>query len=210
MAAITDYASLVAAIARKLADSDLTSTADEFIQLAEATFNRRLHNLEMEDTATTSTVADDPTLAFPAGFRQIRSLYLQTDPVTLLTYMTPDQLRTYYASSATGQPRNYTIMDDQIVLGPAPDGVYTVNLTSVGSVTALSSTNTTNWLLTKHPDLYLYAALMHAEVDGWNDDRAAGTFKPYVDEVIAEINAEGLRRRIGPGLRMRPSVIEVI
>lgn len=210
MAAITDYASLVAAIVRKLVDSDLTTTADEFIQLAEAMFNRRLNNLEMEATATTSTVASDPTLALPTAFRSIKSIYLETDPLVVLPYMTPDQLRTYWATSATGKPQNYSIISEQIVLGPTPDATYTVNLSYIRTLVALTSTNTTNWLLEKHPDLYLYGALGHAELDGWNDERASGVFYPLAEQIIDEINKEGLRRRIGPGLRMRPSVIERI
>lgn len=210
MATITDYDSLVAAIARKLVNSDLTAKADEFIRSAEDAFNLDLHNLEMEETATTLTVAGDPTLALPTDFRQIRSIYLETDPVTLLTYMTPDQLRTYWAASATAQPQNYSIISEQIVLRPTPDGTYSANLSYVRTLVALSSTNTSNWLLEKYPSVYLYGALVHAEVDGWNDERAAGTFKPYVDEMIAKINAEGLRRRLGPGLRMRPPVLERI
>jgi hypothetical protein len=208
--AITDYDSLVAEIVATLVDSDQAAKAPRHIQMAESTFNRRLHNPEGEATATTATVAGDATLAFPSGFRSIRSIYLETDPRTLLTYMTPGQLLTLFPGSASGQPRNYTISDDQILLAPAPDATYTVNLTYVGTLTALSPGNPTNWLLAKHPDLYLYAALGHAELDGWNDERTAGVFKPYVDEIIDEINQEGLRRMVGPGLRMRPSVQERI
>ena len=209
MTTIIDYDTLQTAISDTLG-GNTSIPADRCIQLAEAEFGRRLFNLEGEEEATTSTVADDPTLSFPGGFQQLRSIYLDTDPREKLEYMTPDNLRTYWSNQVTGKPQNYTLIANEIEIAPAPDGVYTVVMAFTRTLTALSTDNTTNWLLTSHPDLYLYASLVHAELFGWNDERVAAIFRPAVEMMIAQLNDAGLKKRFPGTIRMRPSVQEVI
>lgn len=206
---ITSYSTLVAAIVDRMNDSALSTFAPEFIQMAEAMFNRRLFNLEAEGTATIGTTAGVESLAFPTDFVQLRSIHLNTDPRVLLEPMSADNIRHYWAARTTGKPQNYAISSDEIILAPAPDGVYTVTMTYVRTLTALSASATTNWLLEKHPDIYLYGALIHAEFRGWNDDRLP-LLNNAVEGMIAEINNVGNKRRLSSGMRMRASVIEAI
>ena len=51
---------------------------------------------------------------------------------------------------------------------------------------ALSECATTNWLLTAHPDLYLFGSLVEAEMFGVNDERAP-LWKGRRDEIFDEI-----------------------
>jgi hypothetical protein len=204
--AITTYDTLVQALVDALADSNITTRAPMLIGLAEAMFNRRLDNMEMEESATALTTS---SMALPSGFSSLKSIFLNTDPRVVLTYMTPDDLRYYWGAQATGQPVNYSLIENEIVFGPSPDTTYTVDLTYIASLTALSSTNQTNWLLTGNPDLYFYASLMHAEFFGWNDDRLP-VLQAATEQIIGEINKEGLERRYGGRMRMRPTVIEII
>lgn len=206
---ITSYQTLVDAIVDRMNDSALDTYAPEFIQMAEAMFNRRLFNLESEGTATIDTVADQESLAFPTDFVQLKSIHLDTDPRVLLEPMSAGNLRYYWAAQTTGKPQNYAISSDEIMLGPVPDGVYTANMTYTRTLTALSASATTNWLLEKHPDLYLYGSLLHAEFRGWNDDRLP-LINSAVEGIIAQINDVGNKRRLSSGMRMRASVIEVI
>ena len=46
--------------------------------------------------------------------------------------------------------------------GPAPDTSYTGYLSYYKSFGALSDSNTTNYILTNHPGIYLYGSLYHA------------------------------------------------
>lgn len=68
----------------------------------------------------------------------------------------------YAAQPETGQPRYWARVGDQFQYFPAPDQAYTATLTYTRRVPALSESNPTNWLLTNHPDVYLFGALKEA------------------------------------------------
>ncbi len=51
---------------------------------------------------------------------------------------------------------------------------------------ALSDSTPTNWLLTAHPDLYLFGSMIEAEMFGVNDERAP-PWKARRDEIFDEI-----------------------
>lgn len=203
---ITSYTTLAAAIVDRMNDSAMDDFAPEFIQMAEAMFNRRLFNLEAEGTAT---IAAEASLALPTDFVSLKSIYLDTDPKVLLAPMSADNLRYYWAAQTTGKPQNYALSSNELILGPSPDDDYTVTMTYLRSLTGLSATNATNWLMEAHPDLYLYGSLIHAEFRGWNDERLP-MLNNAVEGIIAEINQVGLKRRTATGMRLRPSVIERI
>lgn len=190
MAAITSYATLVDAITDRMNNADLSSYAPEFIQMAEATFNRRLSNLEAEGQSTATAAA---AMALPYDYKIIRSVHL--DDHGPLGQLSPDDFQTKWADDTAGQPEDYALMAGELRLGPTPDATYTITMTYVRKLTGLSAVNTTNWLLESHPDLYLYASLMHAEFRGWNDERLP-LIKSMSDEIMAEINiADAMQRR---------------
>ncbi len=198
---ISTFDGLVSAIQSTLKDTTLEDHAPRFIFLAEAEFNRVLNNPECEDQLVTTTAA---TVTIPPDFKSIRSIYLNGDPRTALPYVTPQVLRQKWSVQTTGQPQVYSLIGNNIVFGPAPDDTYDLIVDYNRVLTALSAANQSNWLSEKHADLYLYAALVHAEFFGWNDERIP-MLRQYVDNVIDQINGVGNRRRIGPGLRMRPA-----
>jgi hypothetical protein len=53
------------------------------------------------------------------------------------------------------------------------------------TIPALASASS-NWLITAHPDLYLFGAMCEAEMFGVNDERAP-TWKARRDEIFEEI-----------------------
>lgn len=140
---------------------DLSGNIPEFIALAERRFSRELRVPSME--AVASITVDAETESLPADFLEIRAVYLTTDPKTVLEYMTLADLRNTYSANATGKPQNYSIQSgDTLVFGPSPDSSYTAKVNYYQSITALSGSQATNWLLTDHPDVYLAAALAEA------------------------------------------------
>ena len=56
----------------------------------------------------------------------------------------------------------YSVIGNEIYFRPTPDSGYTVEIGYIASVDALSDSNTSNTILSRHPDLYLHGALAGA------------------------------------------------
>lgn len=159
--ALTTYTELKAAVADWIDRDDLTTQIVDFIAMAEAEFNRTLLVPEREAVDTSSITSE--TWPLPSDFHSLRSLYLNTDPRVLLEQMTLGELRNTYGAQTTGKPQNFAIQKgSELVFGPSPDTTYTVYLNYYEKIPALSGGNATNWLLTSHPDIYLYGSLLKA------------------------------------------------
>lgn len=203
---LDSYANLQTAIADHMGrpgDSIIAAVAPTLIALFEARFRRKMRVRQMETRDTAFSIAAQAT-ALPAGFLQARALVLQTDPKVALQFVTPDQLWRTYPGSTTGQPRVYTIVGTEIIVGPAPDGTYTAEL-DYYAFSALSDSNTSNWLLTSYPDLYLFGALVEGLAYTKNS-AAAAMWKARVAEGMAELAEDDSMARFPPGqLVARPS-----
>jgi hypothetical protein len=160
--ALTNYTTLKTSIANWLNRSDLTDEiADDFIKLTEADFNSKLRVRKM--IAQTSFTVDTETEALPTGYLQVRDMYILSGNTKYpLTYQTPSQMDSTVGTSTTGRPSSYTILGDTFRFSPKPDDSYTAYLNYYKSFDALSDTNTTNYILSTHPAIYLYGALFHA------------------------------------------------
>ena len=160
--ALTNYTTLKTSIANWLNRSDLTDEiADDFIKLTEADFNSKLRVRKI--IAQTSFTIDSETEALPTGFLQVRDIYILNGNTKVpLTYTTPSQMDSTVGTSTTGLPNSYTILGDTFRFSPKPDASYTAFINYYKSFDALSDTNTTNFILDKHPSIYLYGSLFHA------------------------------------------------
>lgn len=162
--ALTTYTELKASLADWLNRSDLTSVIPDFISLAEAQMERQLRTRQMIVRATASFAAAAEYGTVPDDFLEVKSIKLDTNPVTSLTFQTIDSLdqlsNTTYLSS--GKPLYFTVVGNQFRLLPIPDGAYTAELVYYSKLTKLSASVATNWLLTQAPDVYLYGALLQA------------------------------------------------
>lgn len=168
--AITNYSELQTAIQNWLARSTLTTAqCSEFIALGEALFKRQplprtspnMGGIRGNKTRTTGTLtAGTNSLSLPADFLEMDAFTLTASPETVLVFVSPEQLR-QYSRSGTGKPLYFSIAD-VIEFDITPDSAYAYELSYWPSVAALSNTNTTNWLLTRYPDVYLSAAMFWA------------------------------------------------
>ena len=160
--ALTNYTELKASLANWLNRSDLTTEiADDFIKLAEADFNSKLRVRAM--VAQADLTIDSETESLPTDFLQIRDFYLLSGQTkTPLTYTTPSQMDATTGTSTTGKPTTFTILGDTFRFSPKPDSSYTAFINYYKAFDALSDTNTTNYILTTHPAIYLYGSLFHA------------------------------------------------
>jgi len=201
--AIGTYAQLKTAVANWLDRSDLTDRIPEFITLAEARFNRELRIRDMETVSTAiSTVAGTREYSLPTGFVQMKEFHLSTDPLTPLAYITPEMMTRLWAGSAQAKPQVFTIIADNVRLGPGPDAVYTTSMLYYKTFTALSDSATTNDMLTNNPDVYLYGALLEAEPFIMNDQRIQVWLGAF-DRAVASIqNQDNKDRHSGSNLRV--------
>ena len=161
---LTTYTELKSSLADWLNRTDLTSAIADFISLAEAQMERQLRTRQMIVRATASFAAAAEYGTVPDDFLETKSIKLDTNPVTSLSFQTiegMDQLsNTTYLSS--GKPLYFSVVGNQFRLLPIPDGAYTADLVYYAKLAKLSATNATNWLLTQAPDVYLYGSLLQA------------------------------------------------
>ena len=161
--AIATYSDLQSAAADWLNRSDLTEVIPNFIALAEAKFNREMRVRDMITRATATS--SDEFVAVPIDFLEDISMELDMTniaPQQALAFVGPQEAKVLKANKITGKVRYYSIIDGAFELLPAPTANTNVILTYYARIPALSSTQTTNWLLTKSPDLYLYSTLLEA------------------------------------------------
>ena len=160
--ALSTYTELKTTIANWLNRTDLTSEiSDDFIVLTEADLNAKLRIRQMHDQATITI--DDETESVPTGFLQVRDFFILSNGQKFpMTFISPAQMDSIKASSTTGVPSSYTILGSTFRFAPRPDNTYTAKLNFYKKFTALSSQNTSNYILTDHPAVYLYGSLFHA------------------------------------------------
>lgn len=199
---ISTYAELQTAVASWLNRADLTTYVPDFIRIAEDQMSLDLHTREMEAQTTLVTVGDVATVALPTDMHEIRRFRVDVSYSQPLKFLTPDQLSADYASDAVGQPLVYTVIGANAQLAPVPDGVYSLELTYKQQLPALSDSNTTNWLLTKWPSLYLYAALQASE-PFLNNDARIGTWQGLYQQQLERINGSDWFVASTPQVRAR-------
>ena len=201
--AIGTFAELKTAAANWLDRSDLTDRIPEFIVLAEARFNRVLRIRDMETVSTAiSTTAGTREYDLPTGFVQMREFHLTTDPLTPLSYITPEMMSRIWAGSSRGKPEVFTVIADKVRLGPNPDAVYTTSMLYYKKITALSASATTNDMLTNNPDIYLYGTLLEATPFIMQDERV-GLWLAAFEKAVNDIqNQDNKDRHSGSQLRV--------
>ena len=199
---IANYSELNTAVANWLDRDDLTDRIPEFIALCEARFNRLLRIRAMEYKQTASTVAGQRNLALPTGFIQMRNLQMNETPIVPMQYVTPEIYDRLYGSTLTGTPQMYTIIADEIQLGPIPGSVLTIEMLFYKKFDALTSVASTNWMIINAPDVYLYGCLLEAEPFIMNDPRVqlwATAFKQAIADMQEQDNKD---RHSGSALRV--------
>jgi hypothetical protein len=99
----------------------------------------------------------------------------------------------------------YTIQGRQIYFGGSPDAVNGISykLAYFGEVPVFADA-TPSWVYTKYPNLYLFAALMHADLHAVGEEQSAGNLKQLAEDMIGKLNAEHLRAKAS-GSRLKRS-----
>ena len=192
------YDELKTNIANFLNRSDLTSQLDFFIDATEAEFNRRLRVKDMIKRATAT--ADAQYISLPTDWLEAINVQIDSNEFTPLFQQSIESLDVYRKSTNNvgNQPVYYALVDNTIELAPTPDTSYTLQLTYYGTIDALSSSNTTNFISTGYPDAYLYGALKHASIYLMEDERVP-LFTAQFEKALEEMRLEQEKAEFGKG-----------
>lgn len=156
---ISNYTELKTAVGDWLHHGGLTGKDADFIQIAEARINRELRLREMEIEVDLSLTASSRVAALPAGFQEPLGVYLTRSNGSYrepLTKYAPEMLP---VTSDEGEPDGWCVDGDEIAFNrPLDVDTYTVTLRYLKGWDI--ATDATNWLLTNHPDVYLWGSLM--------------------------------------------------
>lgn len=172
------YSELQTAIADYMHRTDLTAQIPNFIARAEAKLFREL-NIKALNIITTGTTTGE-YITLPADFGQVNRL--------TITYSAREYQLDYASKPfnyVTAFPKFYSLENNKLrIFGAATGQAYTLYYTPL--IAALSSTNTSNWVLANAQDLYLYASALEAALFTKNKDEQAtlvGLIDPILDGV---------------------------
>lgn len=184
---ISTYAQLKSSIADFLNRDDLTAVIPTFISLAEAQINRDVRHYEMENRATAST--DTQYVDRPIDWIETIRLHLTGGGTTNLQLLSKAAMadKRQGVENASGEPRYYCHSERAFELYPTPDGSYELEILYYQKVPTLSDSATTNWLLTDHPDVYLYGSLMHS-APYLAEDARVGVWAQLYSAAVQRVN----------------------
>jgi hypothetical protein len=171
--AISTYAELKTAVAAWLDRTDLTSVLADLVALAESDIRTDLRCRAMEQY-TTGTLTG-ATLAHPTRYLEARSLTVDGKP---FGYVTPEIYQA--ASDANSQRRIFTSIGETLyVLNGTSGDAY--SLIYFQAFEAFDADADTNWLLTNHPNVYLFAACKQGGLYEGDDGKVAKFSELYQD-----------------------------
>lgn len=137
---------------------DLAEYTDEFIELSEGYLNVELRCREMEAVEDLTPVSN--VCALPADYLEYKRVVELASIRRPLEYITEDAAEVLYPTRASGLACHFMIIGNNLTALPLT--ANDIELTFYQKIPALTEANTTNWLLTRLPNLYLHACLMHA------------------------------------------------
>lgn len=181
--ALDSYASLQSSIQQWMGDrTDLASYCADFIALAEAEIGVEMRSRKQVTIADLVLDADSKA-DLPADYLAYRNVVALTSPRRKLEEVTPGYRDDAWPFRDAGWPVAFSIDNDSILVLPATS--YDIEIEYYAKIPALSDSNTTNWVLTLYPTLYLYGAAKQAAIFT-DDDARLQKFAQLFDTKLAE------------------------
>lgn len=187
----TDLRVSILAFLMRPGDTEMTDgVLNDIIALMEADAFRRLdlNDIETHDDAFALTGEFTP---LPDGFKGFRRVP-RINGVRLIL-ASPSEIDDETDPSTTDTPRLFCIEGNELRVGPPPTDGTTLDMTYFGRPVAIDD-STANFLLTDHPDLYLYGSLKHAAPYIGEDGRMSLWASNY-ETAIAQIKAADKRKK---------------
>ena len=191
LAPITNYATLVAAVAYYVTRSDLD--LEVFVQAAHVRLCREVRSLLWVQTASV-TVATE-RVAVPTGFRSIVAAKIGD---YVLQSVTPTERQRLAFELEAGTPAFVSIEGAFFAFAPIPSVSQSMTLQYVGTPAILSDTETTNALLTRYPMAYLYGTICEV-ARKLQDNEMMTIYEGLTSREIEEINSQDRNDAMGAG-----------
>ena len=190
--ALGTYSQLATAVTSWMSDrTDISAQFDDFLLLAESDINRFLRVREMETTSSL-TPDSDGKATIPDGYLEYRAVIWTGTPRRELKLIDPMQAEALYGYRESDTPRNFTIIGSTIQVLPV--STTAISLVHYTEVPALTSSATTNWLLTKCPNIYLFGVCRYAHAWLREPEDEAVLNGRFMDEVM-KLNADDKGQR---------------
>ena len=154
--ALANYTELqTALIAWADSRGDTSDIIDDVVRLAESHFNLELRCRQM--LTSTDLTPSSGAVTIPSDCVGIYSVIEKTSPRRVLDYYGKEALETNFDTTVSGNACGYTVVGSSLSMAPRPTN--DIELTYYQEIPGLEA-NTTNWLMTKYPGLYLEACQM--------------------------------------------------
>jgi hypothetical protein len=206
--ALANYADLKQVIGRFSHRSDLADVIDDFVTLAEDRIDAELKLRDNELRATATATVDTRFLALPSSFYKMRSLTITKESdatdetegaVSPCFYQTPQGMHEYKRTTP-GRPQYFTVTS-QLEFERPFDYAYKIEMEYFSRLAPLTSSNTTNDVLTNYPTLYFYGCMIFlAEFE--KDTEQLIKYDQLFDKAMAKANKQERNGRYGPVKRM--------
>lgn len=193
--ALSNYEELKASVAKTANRSDqaFIDAVPDFIALAEAEMRREIR--ARSETQTMTLSIDDTSYPLPCGFDGMVSFNGTGAANRAWGFVPINDIDSVFSPGAN----NYSLSADTIYFSRAPGEVlmrYRAMFSPLGVRTRC------NWILSKHPDAYLYGALKHS-APYLEDDQRLGTWETLFSQAIQDINRQAINQQNGGPLMMR-------
>lgn len=199
---IATYAELQSTLLTLSHRTDLATILPTLIGLAEDEIFRELTLRGIETSVSGTT--NGATIALPADMDTPSRIKIASGGTEYtINYASPNGNDRF--STGTDRPARFTIEDGAIQLIPAPNGPYAYTLFYVPVLPHLSASNTTNWLLTNHSDVYVKAGLLEIHKHTRSTEQIAMT-EPRLAAALDSVKRADERKRYpqSGGLQIKP------
>ena len=199
--ALANYGDLKTGVARWLGRNDLTTYIPDYVALCHAWLMRELRSHPRMIKRDTAFAVDAEYEAVPSDFMELVSARRNDGDKITLAYLSDDTQSKYWQGVA-GEPRYITVVGNTTAgtenfrFGPPPNGAYTLTIEYNARVAFFANDAATNWIMTDHPDLYLYGSLLQA-VGYIKDDARVGLWQSAFSAALQSVKGQGARARWG-------------
>jgi hypothetical protein len=200
--ALSTYSELVSAIDSWFMGRSLSAQADDIIALVTGYFNIKLRLREMETITDLSPTAGVYTL--PTDYVEYKRVVEKASMRRSLAYISENAVDQMYPDRAGGLSMHFNIIGNSLYTFPL--STNNVELTYYKQIPLLSGSSTTNWLLTKHPGLYLHACQLYA-AEFVKDDAEISKESTFVQNYIDLLHSADNRSKFASAGIVLPGTV---